>query len=185
MTQETAVIIFKSAWGLLLFIAVLGQLLFMDKPKRKAGVLTNLLVITPFVVVFGLFFLGRYVGTYENTSTTRITGVVFLGFGMIGYIISHFYLRRNWSVSASIKEGHKLIKRGPYRLVRHPMYSSMTLTVFGSGFLIANYLIILFTIVVFMIYYIRARNEEALLRKEFPEYNEYVRSTKMLLPCIL
>ena len=185
MTQQIAVIIFKFVWGLLVFIALLAQILFDNKSKRKADLITNLLVITPFVVVLGLFYLRRWGGTYESTTATQITGTVLVGLGMVGYILPHFYLRSNWSLSASIREGHKLIKNGPYKLVRHPMYSSMTLVVFGSGFLIANYLILLITPVVFIIYFIRARKEEALLNEEFPEYNQYARRTKMLIPGIL
>ena len=138
MTERTALIIFESAWGLLLFIAVLAQIIFEDQPKRKAGVVTNLLIITPFVLIFGLFYLGRYFGTYESTLVTRIAGAVTTLMGLIGYVLSILWLRRNWSLSASIKEGHKLVRSGPYRLVRHPMYSSMTLVVLGSGLLIAN-----------------------------------------------
>ena len=185
MTQYIAIIIFKSAWGLLIFIALVAQILFVDKSKRKASLITHLLVVTPFVVVPGLFYLERWGGTYESTGATRIAGAALVGLGMIGYTLSHFYLRRNWSLSASIKEGHKLISSGPYKLVRHPMYSSMTVIVLGSGLLTANYLILLFTPVIFIIYYIRARKEETLLREEFPEYNEYSRKTKMLIPGIL
>ena len=185
MTYVIALIIFKSIWGLLIFIAMVAQILFADKSKRKAGLITNLLVITPFVVVLGLFYLRRWGGTYESTVTTRLTGAALVGLGMIGYILSHFYLRSNWSLSVSIKEGQQLIKRGPYKLVRHPMYSSMTLVVLGSGLLTANYLMLLFTPVIFIIYYIRARKEETLLRVEFPEYIQYTRGTKMLIPGIL
>ena len=67
MTYVIALIIFKSVWGLLIFIAMVAQILFADKSKRKAGVITNLLVITPFVVVLGLFYLERWGGTYEST----------------------------------------------------------------------------------------------------------------------
>jgi protein-S-isoprenylcysteine O-methyltransferase Ste14 len=186
MTQYIAIIIFKSTWGLLFLIALVAQILFADKSKRKAGLFTNLLVITPFVVVLGLFYLERWVGIYfGSTPVTRISGTVLICVGMVSYILSHFYLRRNWSLSASIKEGHKLISSGSYKLVRHPMYSAMTLVVFGSGLLIANYLILLSTPVIFIIYYIRARKEETLLREEFPEYNQYIRRTKMLIPGIL
>ena len=185
MTQGITVIIFKSVWGFLLLIAMVAQILFANKPKRKVSLVTNLLIVTPFVVAFGLFYLRRWGGTFESTPATWITGTVLLGFGMIGYVLSHFYLRSNWSLSASTKEGHKLITSGPYKIVRHPMYSSMTLVVFGSGLLIANYLMLLFTPVVFIIYYIRARKEEALLKEEFPEYNQYARRTKMLIPGIL
>ena len=184
MKQETAVMIFKFSWGLLLVIALLSQVLFEDKPKKKAGFIINLLVITPYVVVFGLFYLGRYFGTYESTVATRIVGAVITVFGMIGYIVSLLSLRGNWSLSASIKEGHKLIKSGLYKLIRHPMYSSMTAIVLGSGLLIANYMMILFTPVVGIIYYIRTRKEETLLRGEFPDYDRYAGETRILIPGI-
>jgi|PlaIllAssembly_1097288.scaffolds.fasta_scaffold19987_5 protein-S-isoprenylcysteine O-methyltransferase Ste14 len=185
MTEKIAIIIFQVSWAFLLIIAVSAQILFEDKPKRQAGFVINLLVITPFVIALVWFYLRNYFGTFETTVATRIIGIVLLVLGMIGYISSHFYLQKNWSLSASIKEGHRLIKKGPYRFVRHPMYSSMLLVVLGSGLLIANYLIIIFTPIVGIAYYIRARKEEALLREEFPEYEQYARGTKMLIPCIL
>lgn len=64
------------------------------------------------------------------------------------------------------------------------MYASMTAIVLGSGLLIANYMVILFTPVVGIVYYIRAKKEEALLRGEFPEYDRYAGGTKMLIPGI-
>ena len=185
MTYQSAIIIFKSTWGLLFFIALVAQILFAHKSKRNASLITNLLVVTPFVVVLGLFFFRGWGGTFESTPATWIIGTVLIGLGMVGYIFSHFYLRSNWSLLASIKEGHKVVNNGPYKLIRHPMYSSMTLVVWGSGLLIANYLILAFTPIVFIIYYIRSRKEEALLREEFPEYNQYAHDTKMFIPGIL
>jgi protein-S-isoprenylcysteine O-methyltransferase Ste14 len=184
MTERVALVIFGFSWWLLLTIAVLAQILFEHRLKRQAGVVTNLLVITPFVVVFGLFYLRNYFGTYESALASRIAGTVITVLGMAGYILSHLSLRRNWSLSAAIKEGHELVKSGIYRLVRHPMYSSMTVMVLGSGLLMANYMMILFTPVVGIVYYIRARKEEELLREEFPEYNQYARETRMLVPGI-
>ncbi len=182
MTQEIAIVIFELSWGLLLFIAILAQILFEDQPKRKAGFVTNLIVITPFICALGLFYLERYFGTFDSNLITRIIGVVITLLGVIGYIVSLLFLWRNWSISASIKIGHKLVKNGPYRLVRHPMYFSMTLIVLGSGLLIANYIMLLFTPIVAYVYYIRAVKEEELLREEFPEYKQYSRETRMLIP---
>lgn len=184
MNERAALIIFESSWGLLLAIAVLAQVLFEDKLKRQAGIVINLLVIIPFVVVFGLFYLGRYFGTYDSVLANRIVGTVIVTLGMIGYILSHLYLRRNWSLFASIKEGHKLVRSGPYKFVRHPNYASITVMVLGSGLLVANYIMIIFTPVIGIIYYIRARKEEELLREEFPEYDQYIQETKMLIPGI-
>ncbi len=185
MNQSIAALIFKSSWGFLIFIAILAQLLFEDQPKRKAGFLVNLIVIIPFVVVLVLFYLGRYFGTYDSTLATRISGTVVLMIGLIMYTISHFFLRRNWSLSGSVKENHTLVMNGPYKIIRHPMYLSMILVVLGSGFLIANYIILLFTPIAGIVYYLRSRKEEVLLKEEFPEYIQYAQKTRMLVPWIL
>ena len=85
---------------------------------------------------------------------------------------------------ASIKKSHRLVKSGLYRYIRHPMFASMLLIVPGSGLLISNYLVIAFTPIVGAIYYIRAKKEEELLKEEFPEYNQYIKETKMFIPGI-
>jgi protein-S-isoprenylcysteine O-methyltransferase Ste14 len=185
MTERLAILIFGFSWIFLVIAAILAQIIFEDKHKRNAGIIINLLVFTPFVGTIVIFYLKDFVGSYESTFGTMISGIIILALGMIGYIASHYYLRRNWSISASIKEGHTLIKKGPYKIVRHPMYSSMVLIVFGSGLLIADFLLLLFAPLVFIIYYVRATVEEKLLKDEFPEYESYSKITKMLIPGIL
>lgn len=185
MTEAIASNIFIYSWIFLLCAALIAQIIFSERTKRRAGTITNLFVITPFVVVLGLFYLERFFGTYQSGSGTRIAGTIIIIAGIIGYVLSHFYLRSNWSIFASIKEGHRLITNGPYRLVRHPMYSSMVLVIFGSGLLVANYLMLVFTPLMFFIYYIRAKAEEKLLKDEFPEYAIYSKKTKMIIPGIL
>lgn len=184
MTERIALITFQSSWFLLLFIAILAQVLFEDRPKRQAGLAINLIVIIPFILIFGLFYLGRYFGTYEGSLANRIAGTVIVFLGVIGYILSHLYLRKNWSLFASIKEGQQLVTNGPYRFVRHPNYSSVTVVFLGSGLLVANYMMIIFTPVVGIIYYLRAMKEEKLLKEEFHEYDQYAKATRMFIPGI-
>jgi protein-S-isoprenylcysteine O-methyltransferase Ste14 len=184
MTHEAAQLIFRYSWSILLAITVLWLILFEDRPKTKAGIVANLIVVVPYLTVFGLYYIRNYAGTFEGTTVFRITGAAVLFLGMAIYIYSHFLLRGNWSVMASIKKNHRLVKTGPYGYIRHPMFASMLLIVPGSGLLISNYLIIAFTPVVWAIYYIRAKKEEELLKEEFPEYGQYIRETKMFVPLI-
>ena len=136
MTARIALIIFGLVWGLLVLLAVAAQLLFEEQPKRSAGIVTNLLVTIPFAIVFGLVSLGRGFGTYESHAAMRIAGLVITAAGLIVYISSLLWLRKNWSMTASIKEGHQLVTGGPYGIVRHPIYSAMTLIFLGSGLLV-------------------------------------------------
>jgi protein-S-isoprenylcysteine O-methyltransferase Ste14 len=185
MTESAAWMTFTAVWGLLLLIAVVAELLFEDKPKRSAGMATNVLVALPFVVIFGLANLGRHVGVYVSSGTMLIAGTAITGLGMVGYIVSLVSLGRNWSLGASIKEGHQLITGGPYRIVRHPTYLSMMMIYLGSGLLISSFVAILLTPLVGFIYWIRAGKEEGLLREEFPEYEQYADHTRKLIPWLL
>lgn len=185
MKQETATTIYIAFLSFLLLIVILAQIVFGGKLKKKAGLITNMIIVTPFLIAFILFVFQGYFGAYKSTLVTLIAGVVITTLGILGYIVSILYLWKNWSFSASIKEGHKLVKTGPYRYIRHPIYSSLILVFVGSGLLVSNYIIILCTSIVGFVYYLRARKEEQLLKEEFPEYNKYINETKMLIPGLL
>lgn len=180
--QETTILIFKLIWNILLFIVVLAQLRFKGKLLHKGGIVANLLVIAPYLVVFSWFSVRDYMGTFRGNIVIQITGMAIAVLGVSGYIISILYLRSNWAVSAAIKQGHALVKNGPYRFVRHPMYFFMTLVVLGSGLLISNFLIILYTPIVAFLYYLRSKKEEEMLVKALPEYAQYKKESKMLIP---
>jgi protein-S-isoprenylcysteine O-methyltransferase Ste14 len=186
MVENAAIIVFAVVWWVLIAIAIVAAFMFERKPyMNRAGPIMNALIITPFVFAFGLFYLARYFGIYGVSTIGRISGAFMMVAGLAGYIVSHCYLRENWSLGASVKEGHKLVTGGPYRVVRHPMYSSMILEVLGSGLLLGNYLMIASTIIVGAVYYVRARKEEELLKQEFPEYQGYAAKTRMLMPWLL
>jgi protein-S-isoprenylcysteine O-methyltransferase Ste14 len=183
MSERAALAVFGGTWSLLILLAVVAQAMsFADRAKRQAGLLTNLLVIASFVLVLGLFYLGRWFGTYAGSSAGRLAGAVLAVVGLGLYIAAHLYLRRNWSIAAVIIEGQSLVTAGPYRYVRHPMYTGMMVVVVGSGLLVSNYAILASIVPVAAAYYIRARREESLLMAEFPEYREYAARTKMFIP---
>ncbi len=182
--QETTILVFKLIWGILLFIAVLAQLRFKGRLLHKGGIFAYLLVVAPYFVVFGWFSVRDYLGTFSGNIVIQIMGVVIVILGVLGYIVSILYLQRNWAVSAAIKEGHTLVRNGPYRFVRHPMYFFMILVVLGSGLLISNFLIIFYTPVVAFLYYLRSNKEEKMLVEALPGYAQYRKESKMLIPGI-
>jgi protein-S-isoprenylcysteine O-methyltransferase Ste14 len=78
------------------------------------------------------------------------------------------------------KEQHELIERGPYRFVRHPIYSGVLLMLFGTMLLsgtIAGVIVVVITVAALSV---KARREERLLTKHFPDsyprYRERVKS---------
>jgi len=185
MTQETANTVYIALMSLLLLMVILAQLIFGSKHKKKAGLITNLIVVTPFIIAYIVFLLRSCFGAYQSTALALIAGIIITSFGIIGYLVSILYLRKNWSFSASIREGHEIIRAGPYKYIRHPIYFSLIFVFAGSGLLVSNYVILLCTLMVGIVYYLRARKEEQLLKEEFPEYGEYIKKTKMMIPGLL
>ena len=93
-------------------------------------------------------------------------------------------LGKQWSLQARVLEHHELIRHGPYRIVRHPIYAGMFgMLVAGSlahghwlGLLIASLVYCIGTI-------IRIRSEEKLLREQFGSaYEEYAREVPAFIP---
>jgi protein-S-isoprenylcysteine O-methyltransferase Ste14 len=88
-------------------------------------------------------------------------------------------LGKQWSFQARLVQGHKLIVSGPYRLVRHPIYTGMFGKLLATGLALSHWIGLLPAIVMFAIgTAIRVRSEEKLLREafgdDFAAYTRYV-----------
>ena len=93
-------------------------------------------------------------------------------------------LGKEWSVTARLVEGHKLITRGPYRFVRHPIYTSMFGMLLATGLAVSHWIALAPAIVIFLAgTVIRVRSEERLLREEFrSEFEAYAQRVAAMLP---
>lgn len=78
-----------------------------------------------------------------------------------------------------------IIRRGPYRSIRHPMYSAV-LVLIWSGVLshLSRWTLVL-GVVVTAVVVARVIVEERVLRQRFPDYDAYARTTKALIPFIV
>lgn len=107
-----------------------------------------------------------------------------LGMGLA--IWARYHLGTLWSSQAVLRTGHRVVDTGPYRLVRHPIYSGILLAMLGT-FLMAGqtlWLVILAGYAVFVGQ--KALNEERLLTRELgDEYVQYRSRTYMLIPWLL
>jgi protein-S-isoprenylcysteine O-methyltransferase Ste14 len=93
-------------------------------------------------------------------------------------------LGRQWSIQARIVTEHALVTDGPYRLVRHPIYSGMLGMLVATGLAASRWTALLGGIVLFGAgAWIRIRAEERLLREAFgPAYEAYARDVPALIP---
>ncbi|WP_331377100.1 protein-S-isoprenylcysteine O-methyltransferase [Sinorhizobium chiapasense] len=97
---------------------------------------------------------------------------------------THKELGRNWSISLEIRDKHELICRGPYALVRHPMYTSFLLMGIGQAFLLSNWVAGLAGLVGFaVLFFLRVDEEERMMLEIFgPQYRAYMDRTKRIIP---
>jgi protein-S-isoprenylcysteine O-methyltransferase Ste14 len=97
---------------------------------------------------------------------------------------SHQTLGANWSGILEISKGHRFVSEGPYRYVRHPMYSAFFVLGLGLLLLSANWLIgVSHLAAVTWMYRARVASEEALMSEHFGDtYRQYMATTGRLLP---
>lgn len=93
-------------------------------------------------------------------------------------------LGRNFSHELRIRSDQTLVTSGPYRYVRHPMYSALFLMIIGMGLLAANWFIGAFGILfIFLLMFFRTPREEEMMVQAFGEqYPRYAETTGRFLP---
>jgi protein-S-isoprenylcysteine O-methyltransferase Ste14 len=143
------------------------------------------------VAILVLILLSLRVGVFKGSSGATIHNPWLLGGGLAVFLAglalavwARIYLGRNWGTPMSQKVDPELVTTGPYRFVRHPIYSGIILGMIGTTMAISLYWLIAVGLLgAYFIY--SATVEERNMERLFPEtYPAYKRSTKMLVPFI-
>ena len=93
------------------------------------------------------------------------------------------YLGRNWSSAVTVKVGHELVRSGPYRFVRHPIYSGLLLALVGTALVRGTVCGFVALALVYAAWKIKSSLEERMMIATFgAEYLEYARTTGAILP---
>jgi protein-S-isoprenylcysteine O-methyltransferase Ste14 len=117
---------------------------------------------------------------------TRVTGDVVCVLGLFVTLWARRTLAGNWSSDVTFKQGHELIKRGPYRLVRHPIYTGILTMCLGTAIEIGQLRCWLALLVMAFAFWIKLKQEERLLLRHFPEeYPVYQTRVKALVPFLI
>lgn len=141
--------------------------------------------IAGYLLIFGvrtrIAFLEARV--FSHSFARAVVGVILTWAGIALTIWARRHLAENWSARVTIKEGHQLIRSGPYAHFRHPIYSGLILATIGSALAIAKWRCVFGLCLVVAGYWFKARKEEAMLEQQFGEpFREHKKHTGFLIP---
>lgn len=114
---------------------------------------------------------------------------IWVGLGIVSLSLLIWVQRtlgKYWSTNLQLREQHKLVTSGPYRWVRHPMYTALFTFFIASSLISANWLFILLAMVAIIGLYTRIGKEEIMMIEKFgDEYRDYMKRTGRFLPCLI
>ena len=135
-----------------------------------------LMMAVPFGGVLGERFV-------PATPAWQWLAVVVLAAGLGLAVFARVWLAGNWSATVTVKQGHELIRSGPYAYVRHPIYSGLLLALLGSALAVGEWRALV-GLALFVVAFARKLTiEERFMANEFGEaYARYRAEVKALIP---
>ena len=156
-----------------------------EKPKTYLQKLPLFLsMLTLVALILAVFQVGTLAYSAELKGL-RLAGLaVYVVFSWI-QIWAYKSLGSSYSQEVLIMKNHNLIKKGPFKFIRHPQYLSQILLDLGAGLATLSYIIIPLAVIEIPFLIMRARLEEKLLAKYFKEdFQDYRKNTGFMLPFI-
>jgi len=181
-------------WVVFVWVAGVGHVLVIlraggeRQPVRKKA--TEPLVAMLSLFLFGIIVIPILVG-YARLgvlpSYLFYPGLVIMIVGFASYCWGVLALGRFGSGFVRVIPDHKVIRNGPFRFVRHPVYASEILSFIGLGLALQSWVALLIILVAASVYYgNRIRFEERFLASELgDEYFQYMKSVKRIIPHVL
>jgi len=121
----------------------------------------------------------------RDAAISGLAGLLCLS-GLLTAIWARWTIGSNWSSTVTFKHDHELVTRGPYRFVRHPIYTGMLMMLLGSALGLGRLDGFLGFAVCCMSFSIKLRKEEALMMQHFPaDYPAYRARVKAIVPFVL
>jgi len=184
-------------WIVTWMLAALWSARTVMRPNRSGEVLYRILTLAGFVLLLTPV-LKRVSGHYEIIDWPGLLGQRYwvpplaIGWTMVGVAAAGFlfawwariYLGRLWSGAITRKEGHAVVDKGPYAIVRHPIYTGILLAAVATVVVTGSLHAILGAVCLIIGYWLKARLEERFLRAELgaEAYDSYRRRVPMLVP---
>ncbi|MFZ0301641.1 MAG: isoprenylcysteine carboxylmethyltransferase family protein [Terracidiphilus sp.] len=160
--------------------------------QRLEPLVSRILRVFAFVIVIALLSIPRiplhwlYIQLWPSGFWPFWLGAAITVSGILFAVWAREHLGRNWSRSVTIKQGHELVKTGPYAAVRHPIYTGTLAGFLGMAIAVSQVRGFIAFALIFLVFWFKFRLEEEWMRSQFGEtYAAYARQTAALVPYIL
>ena len=182
---------FEAAWDLWILFALfwLVSALKRKKTKQRESIAHRLAYVLPIIGAFYVLYNRHidigWLAAYFVPGTPEVqwAGVAIMALGLAVAFWARVHLGSNWSGVVTLKEGHELIRTGPYRNIRHPIYTGILLTFLGFALVGGQVRGLIALAIIWASFFIKARHEERFLAQEFgPKFDEHTQHTGMFLP---
>ncbi len=182
-----------SAVGVVWLVSALA----VKKAARREAAGSRLLHIAMMAAAFVLLFpslLRRYelpLGPLARRFVPDTPAIAWAGMaltmaGCAFAIWARLLLGGNWSGSVTVKRDHQLIRRGPYTIVRHPIYSGFLLGMLGTAQAMGQWRGLAGLALAFIGWHMKSRKEEDFMVAQFGDaYTAYQHEVKALIPFVL
>lgn len=160
------------------------------KPAQQRESISSRLSYTVFV--FAAFYLvfGKEITRpwlrihlFPPNRLSEVLGVALTAAGIGFAVWARFYLGGNWSGTVTVKVGHELVRTGPYRFVRHPIYTGLIVALLGTALQRAQVRDLIAILLLYVGFKMKSKIEEHAMISTFgAEYAEYSRRTGAIVP---
>ena len=151
--------------------------------KYGLPIIVGVVLLQPLAVFSGTVLDARFV---PSQFWIVWLGLLMTFAGLLFACWARVILGSNWSGVVQLKQGHELIETGPYRYVRHPIYTGLLLALLGSALMIGEWRALLALAIIAVSFWRKLRLEELWLGEYFgAAYADYMRRVKALIPGVL
>jgi len=177
-------------WWIFFFYWLLSALKVKRTVERE-GVVPRLVVLLTAglgaVLLFGS--IGNPASPLRLVPQTRVADFAGDACSILGISILIWARRtigRNWSGTITLKEGHELVQSGPYRLVRHPIYTGYFLMYLGTAIVVGKTVGFIGFGMTIVGFWYKLRREEALMSRHFGKlYTDYKSRVRAVIPWVV
>ncbi|HTX35794.1 MAG TPA: isoprenylcysteine carboxylmethyltransferase family protein, partial [Bryobacteraceae bacterium] len=176
-----------AAIGIIWLVSALGTKPTARRIPLAARGLHILVLVLAWSLIFARYFRVGFLRTrfVPEGAWAGWLGCAVAWMGFAFTVWARYCLGRNWSGMVEVKENHTLVRRGPYALVRHPIYTGLSLALLGTAVVYGDLCCLIGALLAFFEWKRKSLMEERFMIEQFGrEYIDYRHEVKSLIPFV-